>query len=86
MDCTVETQVCQKHGVSGYPTLKIFRNGEVSEDYSGPREAGRFLNYVHGVGMILNQGPLELGKISTVSCSLGKCIDIHVNISILYLN
>jgi protein disulfide isomerase family A protein 3 len=39
VDCTVETQTCSKYGVSGYPTLKIFKNGEVAEDYNGPREA-----------------------------------------------
>ena len=25
--------------MKGYPTLKIFRNGELSSDYNGPREA-----------------------------------------------
>ncbi|CAM2725123.1 unnamed protein product [Rotaria socialis] len=39
VDCTVETKICGKHGVSGYPTLKIFKNGEFAEDYNGPREA-----------------------------------------------
>lgn len=39
VDCTVETKICAKYGVSGYPTLKIFKNGEVAEDYNGPREA-----------------------------------------------
>ena len=39
VDCTENTEVCGKYGVSGYPTLKIFRNGEVAEDYNGPREA-----------------------------------------------
>jgi protein disulfide isomerase family A protein 3 len=38
VDCTVETKICAKHGVSGYPTLKIFKNGEFAEDYNGPRE------------------------------------------------
>ncbi|XP_041371149.1 protein disulfide-isomerase A3-like [Gigantopelta aegis] len=38
VDCTVNTKACGKHGVSGYPTLKIFRNG-ISEDFNGPREA-----------------------------------------------
>lgn len=30
--------------MSGYPTLKIFRNGDVAEDYNGPREAGELLS------------------------------------------
>ncbi|XP_067667289.1 protein disulfide-isomerase A3-like isoform X1 [Haliotis asinina] len=40
VDCTANTEVCGKYGVSGYPTLKIFRNGEFAEEYNGPREAG----------------------------------------------
>ncbi|XP_071109645.1 protein disulfide-isomerase A3-like [Haliotis cracherodii] len=40
VDCTVQTEVCKQYGVSGYPTLKIFRNGEFAEEYNGPREAG----------------------------------------------
>lgn len=38
VDCTVQTQICQKHGVSGYPTLKIFKNGEFDSDYNGGRD------------------------------------------------
>ena len=38
VDCTIETAVCGDQGVSGYPTLKIFKNGVPSE-YNGPREA-----------------------------------------------
>lgn len=39
VDCTASTDLCGKYGVSGYPTLKIFRGGEVAEDYNGPRDA-----------------------------------------------
>jgi len=39
VDCTIHTKVCGKHGVSGYPSLKIFRgSSDSSEDYNGPRE------------------------------------------------
>lgn len=41
VDCTEGgKETCSKFSISGYPTLKIFKNGEVSQDYSGPREAG----------------------------------------------
>lgn len=41
VDCTEGGKdTCSKFSISGYPTLKIFKNGEFSQDYNGPREAG----------------------------------------------
>lgn len=37
VDCTVESEVCGKYGVGGYPTLKFFMDGKV-HDYDGARE------------------------------------------------
>ena len=45
VDCTAETAVCGKQGVSGYPTLKLFKNGVASE-YNGPREADGIVKYM----------------------------------------
>lgn len=43
VDCTeAGKDTCNKFGVSGYPTLKIFRNGEVSKEYNGPRDSGTY--------------------------------------------
>ncbi|XP_069481275.1 protein disulfide-isomerase A3 [Ambystoma mexicanum] len=39
VDCTANSNICNKFGVSGYPTLKIFRDGEESGAYDGPRTA-----------------------------------------------
>jgi len=40
VDCTEGGKAtCGRFDVKGYPTLKIFRNGELSSDYNGPREA-----------------------------------------------
>ncbi|OQR74426.1 protein disulfide-isomerase A3-like [Tropilaelaps mercedesae] len=48
VDCTSDAgkHVCSKYGVSGYPTLKIFRNGEVSQDYNGPRKADGIIKFM----------------------------------------
>lgn len=45
MDCTTDSgkDTCSKYGVSGYPTLKIFKNGEFASEYNGPRDAGMFV-------------------------------------------
>ncbi|NXY50617.1 PDIA3 isomerase, partial [Ceuthmochares aereus] len=41
VDCTANSNTCNKYGVSGYPTLKIFRDGEEAGTYDGPRTAGK---------------------------------------------
>ncbi|CAJ0927683.1 unnamed protein product, partial [Mesorhabditis belari] len=48
VDCTIDKETCDKFGVQGFPTLKIFRNGEVSQDYDGPREADGIIKYMRG--------------------------------------
>ncbi|GMT00223.1 hypothetical protein PENTCL1PPCAC_22397 [Pristionchus entomophagus] len=48
VDCTIEKDTCQQFGVSGYPTLKIFRNGQLAQDYDGPREADGIIKYMRG--------------------------------------
>ncbi|XP_028305825.1 protein disulfide-isomerase A3 [Gouania willdenowi] len=46
VDCTVNSNVCGKYGVSGYPTLKIFRDGEMSGPYDGPRTADGIVTFL----------------------------------------
>ncbi|KAJ8340306.1 hypothetical protein SKAU_G00349390 [Synaphobranchus kaupii] len=46
VDCTANTNVCGKYGVSGYPTLKIFRDGEDSGGYDGPRTADGIVSHL----------------------------------------
>ncbi|XP_062516317.1 protein disulfide-isomerase A3-like [Corticium candelabrum] len=46
VDCTAEKDTCSNYGVSGYPTLKIFRNGELASDYNGPREKDGIVKYM----------------------------------------
>jgi len=47
VDCTAGGEAtCGRFQVSGYPTVKIFRNGELSQDYAGPREAGGIIKFM----------------------------------------
>ncbi|XP_076157581.1 protein disulfide isomerase family A, member 8 [Alosa pseudoharengus] len=52
VDCTSNTDTCSRFGVTGYPTLKIFRSGEESSAYDGPRTADGMVKY-----MKKNAGP-----------------------------
>jgi len=45
VDCVDHAELCQQHGVQGYPTLKVFRNG-TPVDYSGPRKADGIVSYM----------------------------------------
>ena len=46
VDCPANEGVCGKYSVSGYPTLKIFRNGEYSAEYDGPRSADGIISFM----------------------------------------
>ncbi|XP_044028040.1 protein disulfide-isomerase A3-like [Siniperca chuatsi] len=46
VDCTAHSETCGRFGVSGYPTLKIFRNGKDSAPYDGPRTADGIYQYM----------------------------------------
>ena len=44
VDATAETALAKLYGISGYPTMKLFRRGKAFE-YKGPREAdGRWMD------------------------------------------
>jgi len=47
VDCTeAGKDTCGRFEVKGYPTLKIFRGGELSSDYNGPREAAGITKFM----------------------------------------
>ncbi|KAM8967809.1 protein disulfide-isomerase A4 isoform 2-T2 [Pelodytes ibericus] len=45
VDASAETELGTKYGVTGYPTLKIFRKGK-AYDYNGPRENYGIVDYM----------------------------------------
>ncbi|KAL2161469.1 hypothetical protein VTH06DRAFT_8031 [Thermothelomyces fergusii] len=46
VDCTEETELCQQHGVEGYPTLKVFRGLDNVSPYKGQRKAAAITSYM----------------------------------------
>jgi protein disulfide isomerase family A protein 3 len=75
-DCVGEAKdSCTKYGVSGYPTLKIFRNGAFSQEYDGPRDSAGIISY-----MKKNSGPssVELRDIKHLDDKLAKAEEIVV--------
>ena len=38
-DAEINNEICEKYEIEGFPTLKIFKEGEVKSDYSGPLES-----------------------------------------------
>lgn len=45
VDATKETELAEKHGVKGYPTLKFYRKGSMIE-YGGGRQADDIVNWL----------------------------------------
>jgi len=45
VDATVESDLASRFGVTGYPTMKIFRKGSASE-YKGPRDAAGIVSFM----------------------------------------
>jgi len=46
VDCTANGELCQKYGVSGYPTIKMFKGAEESGKYEGARNADGITAYM----------------------------------------
>lgn len=45
VDCTVHKDLCEKHEVKGFPTLKLFKNGK-PRDYNSARESQAIVDYM----------------------------------------
>lgn len=46
VDCTSNGDLCTKEGVKGYPTVKLYKDGDVKEDYMGNRSPEDFEAFV----------------------------------------
>ncbi|GAV48571.1 hypothetical protein ZYGR_0K00760 [Zygosaccharomyces rouxii] len=48
IDCTEEQELCMDQGIRGYPSLKVFKDGDASNglDYEGGRSTDSIVNYM----------------------------------------
>jgi len=46
VDATVEKDLASKYDVKGYPTIKLFSNGEFLTEYSGARDKDGFIKFI----------------------------------------
>ncbi|EPY52658.1 protein disulfide isomerase [Schizosaccharomyces cryophilus OY26] len=46
VDCTEEADLCNEYNIRGYPTLSVFKNGGLSNQYSGARRHDALVKYM----------------------------------------
>lgn len=45
VDCTEDEDFCEHYGVDGYPTILLFSNGKVMEEYHNEQSIGSLVEY-----------------------------------------
>ena len=51
VDCTENSDTCQKFSVNGYPTLKTFKNGKSVKDYEGGRDEQSIIDKMREISL-----------------------------------
>jgi len=69
VDADAHRDLAERYGISGYPTIKIFENGAVS-DYEGPREAKGIVSFVKKAAGITGAGSLTRLKTADEASAL----------------
>lgn len=73
IDCTEEEELCQEHGIRGYPTLKIIRgSADNIEDYEGPRQADGIMEYMIEQSKPAVQAPESVEELNEILDSAGS--------------
>lgn len=50
LDCTVHTQTADEYEISGFPTIKLFKNGKLVGDYDGRRTPADLIRFIKNEG------------------------------------
>ena len=81
IDCTEDEALCLEHGIRGYPTLKIIRDGDSksAEDYQGPREASGIADYMIKQSLPAVQFPETFEELDTLIDAQTKPFVLQIN-------
>ena len=71
LDADAHGDLAGRFGVSGYPTLKLFRNG-VAEDYSGGREADQIVAALQKIASFVPPSQIKSDDDLAAKASAGK--------------
>ncbi|EGW29868.1 uncharacterized protein SPAPADRAFT_63488 [Spathaspora passalidarum NRRL Y-27907] len=81
VDCVSDESICRDHGIRGYPTLKVIRDGEsqAGEDYAGPRDAQGIADYMIKQTLPAVQVPASYDLLEKLVDEQAKPFIIQVN-------
>ena len=48
IDCSRFSNVAEQHRIDGFPTIKLFQNGQATKEYQGDRRVGSFMVFQSG--------------------------------------
>ncbi|RYH25573.1 hypothetical protein EON65_15510 [archaeon] len=82
VDATVHTDLAQKYGIKGFPTIKLFGAGSKSgmpQDYQGAREADAIVDFATTT---LEQAdvPISINQLTSKDVFAQACADKHVKV------
>lgn len=78
IDCVDHAELCQEHEIRGYPTLKVFSNGE-SADYEGGRQAENIVEYMIKQSLPAVQVPESVSDLETLIEEQTKPFVVYIN-------
>lgn len=50
VDCTEHTDIAEEYKISGFPTIKLFKNGQVIGEYEGKRTPEDIKQFIKSSG------------------------------------
>ena len=77
VDATENRNVASEHGVQGFPTIKLFRDGEFESDYDGGREAYDLAEYMRKAAAEASKPRPKLPRVVSFNMQIANSLLKH---------